>query len=185
MSALHDPDEGLGGRVLLAIMGFGLVGLGLLAAAMMTLDEDAGRYDGLYGLSIAGVGAVAIIAATVGRAFGRWVLAGVGLLLVAQAAEIGLETVTYREAPDRFTVAVLAVLMIVGVSAIGVAVQQMVAHRERVRTLGPGQEQVCAAARTNQASGRRHERTLRPCPRAACRQPSSHPPLRLRWIGLG
>ena len=122
----------------MAIMGSGLVGLGLLAAAVMTLDEDAGRYDGLYGLSIAGVGVVAVIAATVGRAFGRWVLAGVGLLLLAQAAEVGIETVTYREAPDRFTVAVPAVLVALGVSAIGVAAQQMVAHRKRVRGLGPG-----------------------------------------------
>ncbi|MFT4109306.1 hypothetical protein [Propionicimonas sp.] len=138
MSAPHDPDEGLGGRVLLAIMGSGLVGFGLLAAAMVTLDEDSGRYDGLYALSIAGVGVVAIIAAAIGRTFGRWVLAGVGLLLLALAAEIGLETVTYREAPDRFTVAMLTALMLLGVSATGVAVQQMVAHRKRARALGTG-----------------------------------------------
>ena len=51
MPAPHDRDEGLWGRVLLAILGLGLVGPGLLAAVMMTLEEDAGPDDGLYGLA--------------------------------------------------------------------------------------------------------------------------------------
>lgn len=138
MAAPYDRDEGLWGRVFLAILGFGLVGLGLVAAVMMTLDSDAGRDDGLYGLAVAGIGVVACAGAGIGRAFGRWTLLGVGVAFLAQATEIGLEVLSYRDRPDRFTVAIPTMLAILGSAAIGSAVWQTVAHRKRVREATSG-----------------------------------------------
>lgn len=142
MQARPDADEGLWGRLLLAAMGMAFVIVGLLASAMMTFDEDAGRHDGFYGLAMAGIGAVALTGAAIGRALGRWVLAGLGLLLLAHATEIGLDLVSYRGAPSRFTMLVLAVLVLSGLAAIGVAAGQIVGHRKRTRDVSVGTKPV-------------------------------------------
>lgn len=129
MPVPHDPDEGLWGRVLLALLGVGLVGVGLLLAVMLGIDEDAGPDDHLYAVALAGAGFVALVAAAIGRAFGRWALALLGVLLLAQAVGIASELVAYREAPDTFTVLVVAVLVVVGFVAVGVAWGQIFTHR--------------------------------------------------------
>jgi hypothetical protein len=135
MPVLDDRDEGLWGRVLLAILGFGLLGLGVIAAVMMTIDEDAGPMDGLYGLVIAGVGVFALAGAAIGRAFGRWAMLGVGLAFLAQATEIGLEVISYRAATPRSTVAIFVALVILAAGMMTSAVWQTVAHRNRMRTV--------------------------------------------------
>lgn len=114
-------------------MGIGLLPLGLLAALMMTIDEDAGPYDGLYGLAIAGIGAFALIAALVGGALGRWALGLVGLVLLVQATEIGVDLVRYPGAPSRVTLTVLAVLVVLGVVAVATSLVEIVAHRRSGR----------------------------------------------------
>lgn len=138
MPQRHDPDEGLWGRVLRAVMGMGLVALGLLLSVMMTIDEDARPNDFVSGLVMVGIGAVAVAGAVIGRAFGRWVLLALGLLLLAQATEIGLDLVSYGGVPSRFTVVVMASLVLLGIAAIVVAARQFVLHRRRALVLADG-----------------------------------------------
>ncbi|MFT3834612.1 MAG: hypothetical protein QM711_15040 [Micropruina sp.] len=133
MSPAHDPDEGFRGRVFLVVLGFGLAALGFFGAVTMTMDEDAGPYDGLYGLAVLSLGLVAVAGAAIGRALARWTLLGIGLAFLAQATLIVHDVVADRSGLDRFTMAFLIGLVLVGGAACIVAAWHVVAHWRRMR----------------------------------------------------
>ncbi|MFT4296990.1 MAG: hypothetical protein QM582_16425 [Micropruina sp.] len=129
MRAPGRPFVDLCGRLLLGVIGWGMLPIGLLGTFMMALDEDAHSHDGSYGLTVACIGIVALVAAAIGGALARWAMGCLGLALPVQATMIFLDSATRPAALDRLSAVVVATVALVGVLATGTAAFQLVGRR--------------------------------------------------------
>lgn len=137
----RDPDEDLGGRSLLGVLGAGFVVVGLFLFVMSSLDSDGPRYDWVWGC-VAGVGLAGLVGAVVRRALGRWLLAGFGVLLVGGAVDGLLESLTWTSGPGRFEFVLFGSMVLFGVAALVVAFRSMVVRRRDRRQLAGSAERL-------------------------------------------
>lgn len=126
---MRDPDEDLGGRSLLGVLGAGFIVVGLFLLVMSYFDSD-GPGDSLWVWGcIVGLGLLGLVGAAVGRALGRWLLAGFGVVLIGGAVDGVLESLSWTPGPGRFEFVLLGSMVLFGVLALGVACRSMLARR--------------------------------------------------------
>lgn len=134
----RNPDEDIGGRSLLGVLGAGLFVVGTFLVVMSSLESDGPRYDWVAGC-IVGLGLMGLVGAAVGRALGRWLLTGFGTVLIGAAANGALESLSWTSGADLTWMAFLGSMALFGVIALVVGCRSLLAHRrERLSTASTG-----------------------------------------------
>lgn len=129
---VRDPDDGIGGRALLAVIAAVMIAAGLFLGVMSAADID-GPGDGLViAAGLGGGGVLGLAGAVVGRVFGRWLLAGFGVLLIGSAVAGFVESLP--RGPGRFGFVMFGSMVVFGVAAMVMAFRSMVALRRRRRS---------------------------------------------------
>ena len=139
---MRDPDEDLGGRSLLGVIAAGFIVVGLLLLVMSYFDSDGPEDAFVVPAWIVGLGLLGLVGAGVGRAFGRWLLAGFGVLLVGGAVDGVLESLSWASGPGRFEFVVFGSMVLFGVAALVVAFRSMWARRRDRRQLAGSAERL-------------------------------------------
>ena len=123
------PDEDEGVRSLLGVVSAGLIVVSLFSVVMSYFDEDSVASNVLVFWGIGFLGLFGMVAAVVGRAFARWVLAGSGVVLIGGAVDFYLESLSWSAGPGRFEFVVVGLMVLFGVFALVVAFRSLLARR--------------------------------------------------------
>ncbi len=119
------PDRGIGGRALLGLLAAGFTFFG---AFIFTMEYPEPRPEGglVTLLALPGLG---LLGAGVGRALGRWVLAGYGVILIGGAADLLISSYTRAPGPGRSVVVIYATTILLGCLALALAIRSFLARR--------------------------------------------------------
>ncbi len=120
----------------------GFIVVGLLLLVMSYFDSDGPEDAFVVPAWIVGLGLLGLVGAGVGRAFGRWLLAGFGVLLVGGAVDGVLESLSWASGPGRFEFVVFGSMVLFGVAALVVAFRSMWARRRDRRQLAGSAERL-------------------------------------------